>query len=286
MPELADLSLGQHSAIAHHHHALESEAFLQNLRLIGHRRSEALAVMRETLRAYTRSNWRGAGFLRGKVSDEIRGTAVQEHAASAMLVGEWGFLGAAALLGLLFALLHPLRLAGVRLDPEASGRTLLLAFAATLAPALLVLLSPWTGWGDVILLAVASATMVAWLHPRAAWTRSASADSRKSGAVEEEPTDDLTPPAWLSEEHCRRPFLAHVAAFATLTFSMAGVYMLLANYGLVLFTGFLDAYMGLHLDPMLGSEWQSRHPELMGLDANLRLMKAVVLIQMRSPRRG
>jgi hypothetical protein len=55
--------------------------------------------------------------------------------------------------------------------------------------------------------------------------------------------------------------------------------------GLVLFSQFLDAYMGLHLDPLLTSEWQSRHPELMALDANLRLVKAEVLIQMRSPQR-
>jgi hypothetical protein len=55
--------------------------------------------------------------------------------------------------------------------------------------------------------------------------------------------------------------------------------------GLVLFSQFLDAYMGLHLDPLLASEWQTRHPELMALDANLRLVKAEVLIQMRSPQR-
>ena len=55
--------------------------------------------------------------------------------------------------------------------------------------------------------------------------------------------------------------------------------------GLMLFSQFLDAYMGVHLDPLLESEWQSRHPELMALDANLRLAKAEVLIQMRSPQR-
>jgi hypothetical protein len=53
----------------------------------------------------------------------------------------------------------------------------------------------------------------------------------------------------------------------------------------VLFSNFLSAYMGLHLDPLLRSEWQSRHPELMALDANLRLAQAEVLIQMRDPRR-
>jgi hypothetical protein len=55
--------------------------------------------------------------------------------------------------------------------------------------------------------------------------------------------------------------------------------------GLVLFSQFLDAYMGMHLDPLLQNEWQSRHPELMALDANLRLAKAEVLIEMHSPGR-
>ena len=55
--------------------------------------------------------------------------------------------------------------------------------------------------------------------------------------------------------------------------------------GLVLFSQFLDAYMGMHLDPLLQNEWQSRHPELMALDANLRLAKAEVLVEMHSPGR-
>jgi hypothetical protein len=49
---------------------------------------------------------------------------------------------------------------------------------------------------------------------------------------------------------------------------------------------FVDAYMGLHLDPLLTGQWQSRHPELMALDANLRLVKADVLIQMRDTGRA
>jgi len=56
--------------------------------------------------------------------------------------------------------------------------------------------------------------------------------------------------------------------------------------GLILFNRFLDAYMGTHLDHLLSAEWQSRHPELMALDANLRLAKADVLIQMRETRRA
>lgn len=56
--------------------------------------------------------------------------------------------------------------------------------------------------------------------------------------------------------------------------------------GLVLFSRFLDAYLGLHIDPLLAGEWQSRHPELTALDANLRFAKAELLIQLRMPRRA
>ena len=52
-----------------------------------------------------------------------------------------------------------------------------------------------------------------------------------------------------------------------------------------LFDDFLAAYLAEHLDPLLRSEWQSRHPELAGVDASLRFAKAQLLIQMRYPRR-
>jgi hypothetical protein len=56
--------------------------------------------------------------------------------------------------------------------------------------------------------------------------------------------------------------------------------------GLVLFSKFLDAYLGMHVDPLLAGEWQSRHPELTALDANLRFAKAELLIRLRMPRRA
>jgi hypothetical protein len=56
--------------------------------------------------------------------------------------------------------------------------------------------------------------------------------------------------------------------------------------GKILFSQFLDAYMGLHLEPLLAGEWQSNHPELMALDAGLRLAKADVLIWMHEQRRA
>jgi len=49
--------------------------------------------------------------------------------------------------------------------------------------------------------------------------------------------------------------------------------------------GFLAQYMGEHLDPLLRPRWQSSHPEVMALDANLRFMKAQILADMRYPRR-
>ena len=51
------------------------------------------------------------------------------------------------------------------------------------------------------------------------------------------------------------------------------------------FKRFVDTYMAEHLDPVLEREWQSEHPALAGIDANLRVMKAAVLIQMGEPYR-
>lgn len=57
------------------------------------------------------------------------------------------------------------------------------------------------------------------------------------------------------------------------------------SHSLSTFDRFVDAYMGTHLDPLLGSEWQSSHPELMARDASLRFIQAEILIMMRYPRR-
>lgn len=54
---------------------------------------------------------------------------------------------------------------------------------------------------------------------------------------------------------------------------------------ITLFDDFLETYMGEHLDPMLVSQWQSKHAELAAVDASLRFAKAELLIQMRYPRR-
>ena len=51
--------------------------------------------------------------------------------------------------------------------------------------------------------------------------------------------------------------------------------------GSMLFGSFLEAYLARHLAPLLRSEWQSRHPELMALDASLRLLEAEVRVELR-----
>jgi len=54
---------------------------------------------------------------------------------------------------------------------------------------------------------------------------------------------------------------------------------------IVLLDNFIAEYMAKHLDPLLRPEWQSSHPEVMALDANLRFMKAQLLANMRYPRK-
>lgn len=56
--------------------------------------------------------------------------------------------------------------------------------------------------------------------------------------------------------------------------------------GYILFSAFCDEYIGTHLNPLLRATWQSDHPELTGYDANLRFIKAAVLLQMRETRRA
>jgi len=56
--------------------------------------------------------------------------------------------------------------------------------------------------------------------------------------------------------------------------------------GQQLFRGFLDAYLGTHVEPLVSGEWTSHHPELASMDASLRLLTAELLIQMRETSRA
>ena len=49
---------------------------------------------------------------------------------------------------------------------------------------------------------------------------------------------------------------------------------------------FVESYLNMHLDPLLAGEWQTRHPEMYGMDADLRLAKADVLARLNETSRA
>jgi len=53
---------------------------------------------------------------------------------------------------------------------------------------------------------------------------------------------------------------------------------------MAIFQAFVTDYMNQHLNPLIAPEWQSTHPELIVLDANLRFVQAEVLIEMGAER--
>ncbi len=52
------------------------------------------------------------------------------------------------------------------------------------------------------------------------------------------------------------------------------------DLGVETFRHFMNRYMVTHLDPLLTPGWQSSHPELILVDANLRFIQAEVLIEL------
>ena len=200
------------------------------LQMIGQRRSEALAVMRETMRSYTRGNAAGKGFLEGRVSDDLGETATREHAVSALLASQFGLPGTAGLGLLLLSLLAPVLGMFRREEGEGdSGRIALLLLAGTLllAPVAYVLPSPFN---TLVVGLVVVGVLVVLVGPAfgfdSMWMK-ASDGAKLQGAEE-------SPRRVRSEADSWRSFLV---AGALATLSLAGLYMLLANYGLVLFTG-------------------------------------------------
>lgn len=189
------------------------------LRRIGQRRSEALAVMRETMRSYTRRNWLGRGFLEGRVSNEIQDTATREHAVSALLASQWGLAGVLGLVLLLVAV--PLPLARTGTVPRGDdARRLLRAGLVLFVPlyiAALVLPSPFGA-----LLTVIAALAALGSFAASAWSGVRTESSVGTGG------DEVVEPTNLH---------ATLAALLLLTFACSGLYMVLANYGLTFFTG-------------------------------------------------
>jgi hypothetical protein len=198
------------------------------LRMIGQRRSEALAVMRQTMRSYTRGNLAGKGFLEGRVSGEIVDTAAREHAVSALLASQFGLPGVMGLVLILAAFVAPVTAlvrdrdgsSASRVQPTGAG-TLLAAGVAVLV--LVSRLLPYPFNVLLVGLLLLAAVVVA-LGPRLG--------VRTSWWWGTEDGPDPTPASGEPDP------LHRVLALASLyVVAFAGFYMVLANYGLVFFTG-------------------------------------------------
>lgn len=237
------------------------------LRLIGESRSEALGVMRETMRSYTRGNWTGRGFLAGAVSPQIRGTATREHVVAGLLASQWGLLGTLGLAGMLVAVLVPTvalrcrqgsRPAESAAVPRpaaamATGAALTLVAAVGLpSPANAVVVGAVVALGLAVTLTPVVVVSASGVVPKglATWLWSSGAGTAAPGASER-----LLPRA----EAWANP-LRVLSVAALVSFAAAGVYMILANYGLVLFTG--------------------KNVYLLGLDSLGDTLEALVLIAM------
>lgn len=187
------------------------------LQLIGQRRSEALGAMSETMRAYTRGPLGGAGYFEGEVSPELRATAAQEHVVSALLVGQWGWFGAVGLVLVLCALLAPAaawwRSAAPPLPaprrPAGAVAALILAVLLALS-SVLPLSGPWRLVSIVLIVVLPVVLALAWAHGGVAGTGTGSSPLPRTGAA---------------------------AVLFLFTLAFAGLYMVLANFGMALFTG-------------------------------------------------
>lgn len=236
------------------------------LQLIGESRSEALGVMRETLRSYTRGNWAGKGFLEGSVSPQIRTTATREHVVAGLLVSQWGLLGAAGLAAILAGVFWPVlpfrahnqadRLALMRVKKAAPVRrriviisavaAVVLVLLARLLPspvnlvvfAVLVLGGCWMLWGRM--------NPPAWMESvvQSLWNNGSVHIARPGAGGDGPPAGSPGPlgstlggGVGQGRHDIWSDWWYLLAVTSLATFAAAGVYMFLANYGWVLFTG-------------------------------------------------
>ncbi len=206
------------------------------LRRIGERRSEALAVMRETMRSYTRGNWFGKGFLDGRVSNEIESTAVREHTVSALLASQWGLAGALGLVLLLLIIVLPLHPGGA-VPGMGNTRAIVGVSAALFAVLLLPALGLPQPFGTLFTTLGSVMVVGAFVLPAARATVARASVPGENAARTRAPETSAA----------ANPFPLHatIAALFLLTLAGTGLYMVLANYGLVLFTGKNVYFFGL-----------------------------------------
>jgi hypothetical protein len=127
----------------------------------------------------------------------------------------------------------------------------------------------WTSIGA----AMACALLVACAGPRA------ESEERPSLSVEESP---LGGEALTQRKQDLRRAYGDVIAFQT---TMSSLIDRRDTRALSSLDGFVGQYLDRHLDALLAPAWQSGHPEVMEVDANLRFAKADLLVKMRYPRR-
>lgn len=199
-----------------------------SLQRIGQRRSEALGAMSETMRAYTGGPWAGAGYFRSEVSPELRATAAQEHVVSALVAGQWGIAGTLGLVLILCALLAPAAAwwrsvapTGVAPWRSAGTAAVLLLLVLLALSAVLPLSGGWRLLAVAVVVVFPILLALAWAH----WAELAPEEAGSVPPLGRAPT---------------------TAGLFLLTLACAGLYMVLANYGAVLFTG-KNVY-GLGLD--------------------------------------
>jgi hypothetical protein len=182
------------------------------LALLGQQRSEALMSMVLTMRDYTRGpgSFAGRGFLATDVSPELAPTAAREHVPSTLVAGYWGILGNLALLLIFAAMVLPAAAAW----PASRLPGRVVAGGSAAATGLLLVLPD-----DPLLIAL-------WLAAVAGLCLLVRARISRAG-VDGGATPLVEPPSL--------PVLLATLALATV--AGLSIYMVLANYGLVFFTG-------------------------------------------------
>lgn len=92
--------------------------------------------------------------------------------------------------------------------------------------------------------------------------------------------EDASPLAGATLDHRRRLLERRFADLAQIAEALEQSEYRGEKPAVVQLRRFADAYVGMHVDPLLAETWQSRHPELVALDAALRLRNADLLVRM------
>lgn len=133
---------------------------------------------------------------------------------------------------------------------------------------------------------------VLWLSPRLALALAALMGACASNDVPEldleaaPHADHNTPLGGVSLSQRRLELVRTQADLVHFVATLDSLQLRRDQSGQILFKGFVDEYLGTHVDPMLATEMHSEQPELAGLDASIRFLEAEMLTKLRSPHRA